>query len=86
MITTIKEIKKKFDENKNSTYYVIYFDYGDFKNAFTYFTKKSLLYWRDRGVTKLRKGMKINVFKVPNSKYFKVVEMGDKLENGKTNE
>lgn len=75
MITAIKEIKRKFDEKKNSNYYIIYFDYGDKKDAFTYLARKSLLYWKDRGVTKLSKGMQINVFKVPNSKYYKIVEI-----------
>ena len=74
MKTEITDIKKFIDEKKGA-YYVIYFDYDEFKGAFTYLTLKSLKYWRDRGVHKLKKGMWINVFKVRDTKYFRIVGM-----------
>ena len=83
MITSIKNIKK-FKDKKNPIkfYYVIYFDYGEIKDSFTYLTQKSLKYWATKSITKLKKGMTINVFKVKDTQYFKIIS----ITGGMTNE
>lgn len=75
MLVKIKNIKKKIDSKTNKAYIIVYFDYGDYKDSFTYLTQKSLKYWKNRGVDKIKKGMEINVFRVKDTKYFKIVEM-----------
>lgn len=72
MKTLIKKISKKHDKKKDNYYYVIYFDYLD-KEYFTYLNNFSLQYWKNKGLKSLKIGMKINVFRVKDTKYFKIV-------------
>lgn len=72
MKTKIINLKKKQDFIKsNEFYYVIYFDYYG-EERFTYLTKRSIMYWKSKGLNKLNVGLLINVSKV-NDKHFKII-------------
>lgn len=71
MITQIIRIVKKEDEKKNK-YYVIYFKYYN-DERFTYLNKRSLDYWKNKGLKGLKIGQEINVFELENKKHFKIV-------------
>lgn len=75
-ITYIKEIDEKIND-KGEILKIVRFDF-DNKLRFTYLTQKSLQYWADRGVSELKIGDKINVFEVPNTKFYKIVSINDK--------
>ena len=54
---------------------IIRFLYLD-KVKFTKLTHKSLSYWRKfRKVEEFKIGLKINVFKVPQTKFYKIIEV-----------
>ncbi|MHA1381426.1 MAG: hypothetical protein ACTSRG_23915 [Candidatus Helarchaeota archaeon] len=53
---------------------IVKFMYFD-KLRFTYLTLKSLIYWKSRGVQEFKIGDEINVFKVPQSKFYRIVEL-----------
>lgn len=76
MITKINSLKKVIKDD-NSYYYVIYFDYPNHQNAFTYLSLKSIIYFKKRGLKKITKDMQINVFKVKNTKYYKIISFID---------
>lgn len=73
MIVNIKRIVKKTTEQGQS-YLVVYFDYFN-EEHYTYLTRKSLDYWKSKGVTKLNKETKINVIKKKESGYFQIIDI-----------
>ena len=77
MYTEIKKVKRIETDDGKSHYYVIYFDYIDHNDAFTYLSKKSIVYWKSRGLKKIFIGQKINVFKVHNTNSYKIVSFGE---------
>ena len=78
MITKITNIKK-FDDKLKGAYGA-----SDPKQIgqllYTYFSKKTIQYWKYRGLKKIKVGMKINVFSVPNTNHFKIIAI--ERENG----
>lgn len=60
-------------------YDLIYFNYFNKETEyFTIITEKSLMYWRKKLKNQefnFKKGMEINVFRVPNTNLFRIVEV-----------
>lgn len=72
MITIVDKIDKKINE-KGEELLIIHFKYGE-KDRFSYLTEKSVKYWFDKGVKEIKIGGKINVFEVPDTKFYKIVK------------
>lgn len=71
METKITNIKKGLDNKTSENYFIIYFDfYGE--ERFTYLNKRSIQYWKAKGLNKLKVGLKINVSKI-SEKHFKII-------------
>jgi len=80
MITKINKIDIKEDLETGETYLVIYF-FDEILNydAFSYLSQKSLNYWKNfRKVKELKVGMPMNVFKLGDSKYYKIISIDNK--------
>lgn len=77
MNTEIIQIEEKFNE-KGDKLTIVKFMYTE-KLQFTYLTQKSLEYWfnKNNGQDLIKVGSKINVFKVPDTKYYKIVKFLD---------
>jgi len=71
MKTKITNIKQAKDNNTGDKYFIIYFMCGD-EERFTYINKRSIQFWKAKGLNKLKVGLLINVSKI-SEKHFKII-------------